>query len=234
MSFWSTLFGKKQKQPEFPTIEYKTPQQTVAGAELLPILKSRSQGQGVAFSPEELSMYQQPYAKAAMNTWQNYSLPAIEDMWASKGLGKSTMAGQSTIQGQTDLANQIGTNWAELNKWNEALKQSGISSGLAGLQDFTGMELNQANQQANVPLQKYGYDVANYQYNNSQPSLLQTALMTGGNILGAINGMNTQDALLSALLGKTQQTAPENRSVYSNFSLTPNKPSGLYKKWLSY
>lgn len=152
--------GEEEEYPSF--IPYAMPQDTEAGASALPILQSRAKGEGVAFSPEQLTMYGQPYAQAATNIWENYSKPSIEESYASRGLGRSTMAGQAEVQGQRELADLIGVNWSDLNKWNETLKQQGITGGVSGLMDYMGSELNQSNLNTQGENQ---YAMGNFGYN---------------------------------------------------------------------
>jgi hypothetical protein len=139
----TNIFGGQQKRDTTPQIEqFAMPQQTAAGGTALPLLQSRAQGQGVGFTPEQLSMYGQPYAKSVQDYWTNKAQPAIDESWSSRGLGRSSMAGQANIQGQQDVANMIGTNWADLNKWNEEMKQQGVQNALSGLLGFTDKEMN--------------------------------------------------------------------------------------------
>jgi len=181
------LFGKlfnSEKRDTTPNIEkFALPQETEAGGTLLPILRSRAGGTGVAFNPEELSMYGQPYAQAAMNYYRNQAMPAIDEQWSARGLGRSTMAGQANLQAQNELSDLIGTNWAELAKWNQALKQQGIQGALGGLQQFMGPEMQARQMNTQQKWQDYynQLGIANQQKQNRAAGLMGM-IQTGANL----------------------------------------------------
>ena len=235
---WEGKFDEEEEYPEF--IPYIMPQDTEAGASALPILQSRAKGEGVAFSPEQLTMYGQPYAKAATNIWENYSKPAIEESYASRGLGKSTMAGQAEVQGQRELADLIGVNWSDLNKWNESLKQQGITGGVSGLMDYMGSELNQSNLntggQNQYNMGSFNYDLAlreqEAQENQNRSQFIGDVFegiiggvsgsKSGGGGASAGGGSSDYGAILQYLNNNKQQSQAERyyenqpRSVFSS------------------
>ena len=183
----SSYFGGKKaakKRDTTPQIEQPPmPQETEAGAAALPILKARAQGQGVALPEERLSLLGQPYAEKAWRGWETRGRPELEEAFSARGLGRSTMAGQAIGEGTRDVLADVGINWAELQKWNEILRQSGIQSGLSGLSAFTGQELGQRGAQIGQKWQDYANQIAQArQGRQERAQVLPNALITAGNV----------------------------------------------------
>jgi hypothetical protein len=202
MSWLTDLFNpKKNKAQDLPEVKkFTRPQDTEAGGYVLPILKSRASGQGVAFSPEQLTEFNTPYATAARGQFERYGKPAIEESFAARGLSKSPMAGQAEAVAEKDLADLIGVNWSELNKWNEVLKQSGITSGISGLQDFTGRELSQSNATTEAENARNMENYAIAEKNRTMiPDMISTGLTTAGNIASTIGDYASGNAILDLL-----------------------------------
>ena len=214
----------KKKQYQSPELQkYVTPQSTESGGYSLPILKARAAGQGVAFSPEQLTEYQTPYATAARGQYERYGKPAIEEAASSKGMGRSTMALQSEAVAEKDLADLIGVNWSELNKWNEELKQQGITNGLSSLYSYMTQELGQSNLNTSAEnARRTGEAETNYgvnEYNRQLPyEALSTGVTTGSNIYSGITGAQESNAILKALTDKAG--APS--SAYGDIGFNPS------------
>lgn len=228
-NWFQQLFGGGAgKQQTYPEVKFQTPQQTEAGKYALPLLKSRAAGEGVAFTPDMLSMYGQPYAQAAQNQYNTYAQPAIEETFASKGLGRSTMAGQAEVQGQKDLADLIGVNWSELNKWNEAMKQQGIQNAMGGLENYTAQELAQANMNAQQEVNRaLGQNAYNQQYEIAQSQAIPRALQAAGQVAGIVAAPFTGGASLGATFGTALQDLLQRSGAGGGGGITPTQRSAI-------
>jgi hypothetical protein len=179
---------KAESYPSMPGIEYRDPHEMKAGATALPILQSRAKGEGVGFTPEQLSMYGNPYAESVLRNYQTKLKPQLEESFASRGLSRSTMAPQAEANAYGDVLSDIGVNWADLNKWNETMRQQGITNAMGGLMDYMGTELNQSNRRAEVPLMNYRADLNRWANVPNEYESLGQGISTAANIYSGLGG----------------------------------------------
>ncbi len=228
MSWLSDIFGgsnKEQGNPEQTKI-WK-PQETASGSYSLPILKNRAAGQGVAFDPSQLTMYGNPYGEYMMRQYDTKLAPQIAENYASRGLSNSNLAAGDQSNALADVMSNIGVNWADLNKWNEQMKQSGIENAMSGLANYTNQELNQRNKEADLKQAGYDTKAQNLAAQKAQEQgMAQGMLGAGLNATGSlVSSMVNPFSAITDMFSKGGTPAlgntPMDRSIYGGQTFSP-------------
>lgn len=199
---------KKSKEQQYPSApQYTMPEELPYGKSALDTLTARSKGQGVAFGQDQLGQFQTPYATAMQDQFQRHTLPAIESAQGAANIAGTPQGVGQRVGAQQDVSNQIAMNWQDFMKWNEALKQQGITGGVSGLQNFTQMGLGQKNLQAGADYQsQVGQFGEQQRAIGAQADRLPNALSTAGGVMSALSPQPDYSKFFESQQPATSQT----------------------------
>jgi len=144
LNIFKKVFGFKEKRDTTPNIEMpKMPQETVSGKRALDLLMSRSRGEGVGFSPEQLN--QMFGTSTAINRFQREDLPELEGLLGAANISKTPQGVGLTYDARQSAVDRARDILANRQFQNMQVQQGGIENALSGLQNFSQQELKQSN-----------------------------------------------------------------------------------------
>lgn len=203
MSLLSGLFGSQKKTdlsftpppaasaaPNYGALQNLASQRISAGT-------TGAETPGVGFGADFVNKSSNPIAQSMQRQFQNVTSPTIQNQYAGKGAGYSSMAANAQALGQGNVDSNIGNLMANFYTLNEQQKKNDITQGIGVGQGLDQSFLNQGNLQsaaserlANATAAQSNY--AQQQNNAKAGNLMQAGAMAlpgVGGALGSIGGM---------------------------------------------